>query len=74
MGNETLLLLTGGLTPVEAADLYHTLFNCEVSIQYKEDINIILMQFLFVLQCQIFFVPVIAIVVSYSKILMVMSR
>ena len=73
MGNETRLLLTGGLTPVEAADLYHTLFNCEVSIQYK-DKNIILMQFLFVLQCQIFFVPVIAIVVSYSKILMVMSR
>ena len=73
MGNETLLLLTGGLTPVEAADLYHTLFNCEVRIQYK-DKNVILMQFLIVLQCQIFFVPVIAIVVSYSKILMVMSR
>lgn len=50
-GNQTQLLLPGGLTPVQAADLYHTLFNCEI-----------------------FFVPVIALVVSYSKIMIVMSR
>lgn len=50
-GNQTRLLLPGGLTPVQAADLYHTLFNCEI-----------------------FFVPVIALVVSYSKIMIVMSR
>ena len=30
-GEVTRLLLPGGLTPVQAADLYHTLFNCEVS-------------------------------------------
>ena len=30
-GNQTRQLLPGGLTPVQAADLYHTLFNCEVS-------------------------------------------
>ena len=29
-GEVTRLLLPGGLTPVQAADLYHTLFNCEV--------------------------------------------
>ena len=29
-GNTTTMLLPGGLTPIQAADLYHTLFNCEV--------------------------------------------
>ena len=29
-GNTTRLLLPGGMTPTQAADLYHTLFNCEV--------------------------------------------
>ena len=33
VGNETVLLLPGplALTPTQAADLYHTLFNCQVS-------------------------------------------
>ena len=50
VGNTTVLYL-GGLTPVQWADLYHTVFNCEV-----------------------FFGPIIAIIISYSKIFSVISR
>ena len=49
IGNHIQLLLLG-LTPVQCADLYHTIFNC-----------------------QVFFGPLIAIVVSYVKIYFVLK-
>ena len=77
-GEVTRLLLPGGLTPVQAADLYHTLFNCEVgelvlvhsTVGEVKLVNFQDKIFLF----QVFFAPVIAIIVSYSKIFFVISR
>ena len=50
VGSSTQLLWIG-LTPVQWADLYHTLFNC-----------------------QVFFVPLIAIITSYIKIFIIIRR
>ena len=36
VGNTTQLLLPGGMTPTAAADLYHTLFNCEVKFYFSK--------------------------------------
>jgi hypothetical protein len=49
-GNTTILLLAG-LTPIQVADLYHTIFNA-----------------------QVFFIPLIIIVVMYVKIYLLLKR
>ena len=87
VNNVTTYYLPGGLTPKQAGDLYHTIFNCQVltyTIQgpWRAELKLLdpsihssVKSFPFInYLLQVFLFPLIVIMVSYSKIFLVIFR